>query len=175
MEVQNYAKKLQEWVPTVANSKEGIKWYAYGHDRMFRYDKHFSYRQVFKNNNSKEDNKKLTIVKQIPAKDWDAIDPTCFHTAGGIKPTDVKKEASGANYKIEFDLGPGQQLGWILPAGASPALPIEGINWVTYGIWDMEIYVNSIIEAAVKDLESHDKPDPAKGWLGRSYNYSEGI
>ena len=52
----------------------------------------------------------------------------------------MKKEALGTNYKIEFELGPGQQLGWILPAGASPTTDVEGINWATEGIWDMKIF-----------------------------------
>lgn len=57
------AKKLQEWVPTVAN-KEKIAGHS-GYVRMFAYDKEEDGHvvQVFKNNNSKEDNVKASIVQ----------------------------------------------------------------------------------------------------------------
>lgn len=63
MEVQNVAKKLQEWAPTVANSKKDYEWEDSGAVRMFPDDKKKHVFQVYKNNNSKEDNVKLTIVQ----------------------------------------------------------------------------------------------------------------
>ena len=55
------AKKLQEWVPTVANTKKvGNKSDSV---KMFIEDDDWHVYQVFKNNYSKEDNVKLTIVQ----------------------------------------------------------------------------------------------------------------
>lgn len=63
MEVQNVAKKLQEWAPTVANGKKDYEWEDSGAVIMFPHDKEKHRVQVYKNNNSKEDNVKLTIVQ----------------------------------------------------------------------------------------------------------------
>ena len=80
----------------------------------------------------------------------------------------MKKNASGTNYKIEFELGPGQQLGWILPAGASFTIDVKGINWLKKGIWDMEIEQKKRekkeIADLLKEIKNMPKPDPNKGW-----------
>ena len=49
---------------------------------------------------------------------WDSINPNWFHTAGGFKLSNVKKNLSKHHkYWIYIPLKNGQQFGFILPQG----------------------------------------------------------
>ena len=110
VEEENVAKKFKEVVPKIANGDFKKGYVASAATKMFKKDKDEDSHKylVYKNNDSKENNKKLIVVEQAEAKDWDGIEPQWFHTAGGFDLASVKKEATGSKYKIEFELGPGQ-------------------------------------------------------------------